>query len=161
VRLAGTTEQRHGGVAWAAGPYANNQWETGVAETLRRFGKLLAPIAESVFGTVPSTAYVTHAGTLQKDTWGVATDSRDGRSVYLHILNPPASGASLQVPPAADGRRFRAARLLVSGRQVELRKPAAGYRIVLPRGETWNAVDTVIRLDVDGTVPAPAPKPNY
>lgn len=161
VRLAGTAEQKHGGVAWAAGPYANNQWETGVGETLLRFGALLAPISASVSGTTPGTAYVTHAGTLQKDTWGVATDSPDRRFVYLHVLNPPASGASLTIPHAADGRRFRAARLLVSGRRVTLRKQGDGYRIALPGGETWNALDTVVRLDVDGAGAASAPMRNY
>jgi alpha-L-fucosidase len=151
VRLAGTAQQRHGGVAWAAGPYANNQWETGVREALAELGRRLAPIAESVFGTSPSTSYVTRAGTLQKDTWGVATDSPDGRVVYLHVLNPPASGASLRIPAAADGRRFRPARLLPSGRRVALHGDASGYRLTLPRGETWNAVDTVVKLEVAGT----------
>jgi len=148
VRLAGTAEQRHGGVAWAAGPFANNEWETGVRDGLRQLGNLLAPIGESVFGTVPSTAYATHAGTLQKDTWGVATDSRDGRSVYLHVLNPPADGRSLRIPKAADGRRFRSARVLAPGRRAALRGDASGYRITLPKGELWSATDTVIRLEV-------------
>jgi alpha-L-fucosidase len=146
VRLAGTTEQRNGGVAWAAGPYADNSWETGVREALVELGRQIAPIAESVFGTLPSKAYVTHAGTLQKDTWGVATDSRDGRFVYLHVLNPPASGSVLRIPGPADGRRFGGARLLGSGRRVALRREADGLRLQLPRGESWNAVDTVIKL---------------
>ena len=147
VRLAGTAEQRHGGVAWAAGPYANNAWETGVREALAQLGRRLAPIAESVFGTSPSTAYVTHAGTVQKDTWGVATDSRDGRFIYLHVLNPPAAAGTLRIPPAADARRVRAARLMPSGRRLVVRRDASGYRLDLPPGAAWDAVDTVLRLD--------------
>jgi hypothetical protein len=156
-RLATTAQQRHGGVAWVAGPCANNHRETGVREALAAFGRCLAPIAESRFGTSPSTAYVTRAGTLQKDTWGVATDSRHGRFVYLHVLNPPVSGASPRIPAAADGRHFRAARLLRSGRRVALLGDASSYRLTLPREETWNAGDTpaplIARCGMNGVTP--------
>jgi len=149
VRLAGTLEQANGGIAWAASPFANNEWESGVLATMTAFGKLLAPLETAVFGTRPSTSYVTHAGTLQKSTWGVATDAADGKAVFLHVLNPPGAGLPLRIPKPADGRVFRTATMVPSGRPVALARSTQGYSLKLGGGDTWNAADTVIRLEVE------------
>ena len=146
IRLAGTLEQANGGIVWAAGPFANNEWETGVLEAMTAFGNLLAPIEKAVFGTRPSTSYVTHAGTLQKSTWGVATDAADGKAVFLHVLNPPGAGLPLRIP---DGRVFRVATTVPSGHPVALARSTQGYDLKLGGGDAWNATDTVIRLEVE------------
>ena len=52
--------------------------------------KYMTPVAESVRNTIPSTAYLSHNDDyVAMLEWGVATESRDGKYVYLHVLNAP------------------------------------------------------------------------
>lgn len=146
VRLAGTKGQTNGGAAWSDGPYGDNTWGSGVAENFAEMGRMLKARREAIYGTNPSTSYVTEPNTSQKDTWGVATDAADGKTVYLHILNPPAVSV-LEIAKAADGRVFSKATLL-DGREVGLNTTDSGYALTLPSGEKWDAVDSVIRLQV-------------
>ncbi len=147
VRLAATLGQRNGGIQWATGPYANNEWEPGVEAEFARLGEKIAEIGPSLFGTRPSTSYITYPHTTQNDTWGVATDSADGQYVYLHVLNAPV-GQTLQIDRAFDGREFHEARLLKGDVPLSLVQNAGGYAITLLEGETWNETITVIRLGV-------------
>ena len=141
-----TQGEQNGGVVYASSPYSNNQWESGVAEGLAALGKLVKANAEAIYNTVPSRAYVSGEAAAQKPKWGVAVDSLDGRTVYLHVLMPP-SGATLQISKPANGVKFRRAGLL-SGEAVKLRSDSSGYRLTLPKAVTWNPVDTVIALRV-------------
>ena len=146
VRLAGTKGQTNGGAAWSDGPYGDNTWGSGVAENLAEMGKMLKARREAIYGTNPSTSYVTEPNTVQTGTWGVATDAADGKTVYLHVLNPPKDSL-LEIAKAADGRVFSKASLL-DGRDVSLKATDKGYTLTLPSGAQWDAVDTVIRLQV-------------
>lgn len=147
VRLAGTKGQTNGGVCWSESPYGYNTWATGVEENYAQLGEMLRARKESIFGTVPSTSYVTEPRTVQSGTWGVATDAADGKKVYLHVLNPP-SGLTLDIPKAADGRSFASASLL-DGRCVKLVPTGSGYSMTLPDGAKWDELDTVIALRVE------------
>lgn len=146
---------RGGGMQWAAGPYAGGGWEPGVAETMTKFAGYLKPIAASIKGTVASKAFPTQKGAALKNIgwgvravdWGVATDSPDGSSTYLHILNPPA-GQTVRIGMPANGIRFGKASLLTDGRPVKLDFDKAGYLVTLPDGAAWDRLDTVIRLAV-------------
>lgn len=146
VRLAGTKGQANGGAAWSDGPYGDNTWGSGVAENLAELGRMLKARREAIYGTRPSTAYVTEPNTVQTGTWGIATDAADGKAVYLHVLNPP-NGSTLEITKAADGRVFSKAALL-DGREVSLKASDQGYSLTLPSEAKWDAVDTVIRLQV-------------
>ncbi|MFZ2147912.1 MAG: discoidin domain-containing protein [Sedimentisphaerales bacterium] len=149
IRVAATRGQRNGGVVWAASPYVNQQWEAGVIDAFNDLGKLIKPRKESIYDTLPSTAYVTLSKSLQKDTWGVATDSADGKFVYLHVLDPP-KGRTLTITKASDDREFTKASLLIGGQAMKLKSAlAAGYELTLPEDANWEEVDTVIRLRVD------------
>lgn len=147
VRVAATLGQRSGGVQWATGPYANNEWEPGVETEFARLGQMLARIGPALYNTLPSTSYITFPKTTQTGTWGVATDSADGQYVYLHVLNAP-SGRTLQIDHAFDGRAFNEAALLSDGTGLELTGNDSGYAITLPDGVDWDRTDTVIRLKV-------------
>jgi hypothetical protein len=147
VRIAGTLGQRNGGVQWATGPYANNEWEPGVEVEFARLGDRLEPIRSALFNTAPSTSYITQPHTTQNNTWGVATDSLDGQYVYLHVLNAPA-GQTLHIGQAFDGREFNEAQLLTGDVELQLNKNISGYSITLPETVPWDVVDTVIRLKV-------------
>ena len=145
--LQAATATEGAGVAWAAGPYPGGTWETNVKETFQRVSSYLAPIAESVKNTYPSTSFVTNEGTkIQSLSWGgVATKSIDDEFEYIHILAPP-EGRSLHLPPAADGKQFAGACLLHSGRDVGFIQETAGITLTLPESESWNALDTVFKL---------------
>ena len=90
--------------------------------------------------------YAALPNTLQTGTWGVATDAADGKNVYLHVLNPPTD-PTLELAKAVDGRTFSKATLL-NGREVSLKATDKGYTLTLPSETKWDAVDTVIRLQV-------------
>ncbi len=138
-----------GGVLWSAGPYPGGGWEDGVLERMQAFGRLLKPIARSLKQTYPSTSFLTRPGvSISELAWGVATRSADGRCEYLHVLKPPTDGLTLALPAPADGRRFGAARLLANGHAVTVRQDASGVRLTLGGGDAWDALDTVIALDV-------------
>ena len=145
VLWAASQGQVNGGVAWAAGPYVNNEWETGVAESLKDLGRLMHANGKAIYGTVASTSYVTSPEAQPK--WGVATDSADGSTVYLHVFDSPQD-SSLQIGKATDGRVFDRATLLSNGKAVKLTATDEGYILTLPKAERWSDVDTVVCLSV-------------
>lgn len=152
-----------GGWAWAAGPFPGDgtwtdpatgqqksvgRWEEGVLEAMRKAGAYIAPIAQSIKGTYPSTSWQPQ-GSIDQLPWGVATRSPDDKTEYLHILKPQP-GRDLTLPPPGDGKTFTNARLLPAGKPVKLEQSANGLRLTLPDGETWNLLDTVIAMDASG-----------
>jgi len=145
VLWAATRGQVNGGIAWSAGPYVNNQWETGVAEAFKELGRLMHANGKAIYGTVASTSYVTSPDAQPK--WGVATDSADGSTVYLHVFNSPKD-SSLQIDKAGDGRGFDGATLLSNGKAAKLTATDEGYVLTLPKAERWSDIDTVVCLAV-------------
>jgi len=152
-----------GGWAWSAGPYPGDgtwtdpatgqkkfvgRWEEGVLEAMQKAGAYIAPIAESIKGTYPSTSWQPK-GSITDLPWGVATRSTDDKTEYLHVLKPQADN-TLSLPPPDDGKTFTNARLLPGGKPVQLAQTASGLRLTLPAGETWNPLDTVIAMEVTG-----------
>ncbi len=145
-----------GGIQWSIDAHGYGGSKRGGLDAKARpildpFARLLAPIAESVKETRPSTSFpppfrganVTLAGL----TWGVATRSADDRREYLHVLKPPR-GRTLVLPPPADGKVFGEARLLEGGTRLGMRQTNRGIAITLPDGLDWRRPDTVIALDV-------------
>jgi hypothetical protein len=144
-----------GGVLWCAGPYSGGGWETGVLDRMQRTGKLVEAVAPSIKQTDPSTSYPTAPGTaIAALTWGVATQSTDGRLEYLHVIKPPTDSKSLNLAPPVDGKKFSKAILLKSRNSVALKQTGEGIQVTLPAGEEWDPLDTVIALDVAPDSPA-------
>ncbi len=141
-----TQGQHNGGVAYATGPYSNNQWETGVPPVLQTLGKLVRSNAQAIFNTRPSKAYVCGQPAAAKPAWGVAVDSPHRHIVYLHVLMPP-TGQTLNIARPADGAVFASAKLLHGG-PMALAKTASGYSLTLPTGVPWSHLDTIIALKV-------------
>lgn len=150
-----------GGWAWSAGPYPGDgtwtdpatgqrkfvgRWEEGVLEAMQKAGAHIAPIAESIKNTYPSTSWQPK-GWISNLSWGVATRSTDDKTEYLHVLKPQPDN-TLTLPPPEDGKTFTNARLLPGGKPVRLDQSATALRLALPVGETWNPLDTVIAMDV-------------
>jgi hypothetical protein len=142
----GTQGQKNGGVLYATSPFSNNQWASGVREGFAALGKMVRARAKAIYDTVPSRAYVSGESVKEKPQWGVAVDSLDGRTVYLHVLMQP-SGRTLQIAKAANGVAFSRAAFL-NGKSVRIRPNRFGYRLDLPASAAWDPVDTVIALHV-------------
>lgn len=141
VRTIAVRGQHNAGIAWSCGPYLDQTWETGVRGLLSEMGELLKS-HDGIYGTVPGTCYPTEPNsTLSKDQWGVSTESPDGDTVYLHVLNQPEGGI-LKLPFPANGREFSSARF--GDETLMLTKTAEGYEITMPLEA--DPIDTVIRL---------------
>ena len=133
----------YGGIAWSCGPYLNQTWEKGVRELLTALGDQIRA-HEGIYGTVPGRSYVEAPNALlEKDMWGVSTETPDGSIVYLHVLNRPADGV-LCLSEAADGKRFREA--WFGDEKLTLEKTETGYTVAMPEAD--DGIDTVIRLTV-------------
>jgi hypothetical protein len=143
----GTKGEDNGGVVYATSPYSDNQWESGVAEGLTGLGKLIRSNAKAIYNTVPSHVYVSGEDATHKPKWGVAVDSPDGKTVYLHVLMAP-SGQTLEIGKPANNVTFSKAALL-DGTAITIKADDSGYRLTLPNGTKWNGVDTVIALSVE------------
>jgi hypothetical protein len=131
------------GIAWSCGPYLNQTWEDGVRDLLTALGDQIRA-HEGIYGTVPGRSYVEAPNALlEKDMWGVSTETPDGSVVYLHVLNRPADGI-LVLSEAADGKQFREA--WYKEEKLSLTKTESGWTIVLPAED--DGIDTVIRLTV-------------
>jgi hypothetical protein len=141
-----TKGQHNGGVVFATSPFSDNQWESGVPAGLAALGRLIKARSKAIYNTVPSRAYVSGSAASQKPSWGVAVDSLDGKTVYLHMLMPP-TGPTLNIGRPADGVIFNSAALL-NGKAVGLSARDNGYKMTLPTSTKWNAVDTIIALEV-------------
>ncbi|MBN1444552.1 MAG: alpha-L-fucosidase [Candidatus Omnitrophica bacterium] len=139
-----------GGVAWSAGPYPGGKWEPGVREFYSKLGSYIKPVLPTILGTKPSQSFTTPAGTYSLndgDRWmlNVATQSKNGKETYVHVLRPPAV-RTLNLPVPADGRKFSQAKLYATGKPVLFLQDNSGVHLTLSPSETWNMLDTVITL---------------
>lgn len=122
----------------------------------------LDAIAEATEGTVTSASYPSDADADLRKTPYLATDSADGRYVYLHIL-AMAGKSKLTLPAAADGSRFVLAELFGydgSVTPLTLTTHTGGYEILLPEGVGFGTSDTVLRLTRGKKFPAFSVKGN-
>ena len=142
------------GNAWAASPYPDGSWEKDVGEVFAEVAAIMKPVRASLTRVYPSTSYPTLEGTTLSTLPNgvVATKSTDDRIEYIHVLNPP-EGKTLILPPTADGKQFTSAKLLATGKPVELRMNVGRERLQLVLGDDadWDELNTVIALEVDST----------
>jgi hypothetical protein len=140
------------GIAWAASPYTDGTWENGVGEAFTNLNAYVQLIAESMRNVLPSTSYPLAEGVwLSTLPNGIAaTRSIDGTIEYLHVLNPP-SNTTLVLPLPTDGKRFLSAALVTNGHAVSLVTNLSGISLTLNSGDSWNPLDTVIKLRADPT----------
>jgi beta-glucanase (GH16 family) len=150
-----------GGAQWAAGPYVGGGWEPGILSTMQALGALIAPVAPSIKNTYASTSYVTPADStidtlslfVQGGWGGVATKSTNNNIEYIHVLTPPLTGSTLNLPAPADNKIFSSAQLVVNGQPVTLVQKSTGVTLTLTGTNTWSSLDTVIAMTVSGIGP--------
>ncbi|MDR1801781.1 MAG: discoidin domain-containing protein [Lachnospiraceae bacterium] len=141
-------------------------WMKGVRDMLVGVNAYLEPVADSIKSTKKGAAYVSQENwTVSGLDWGVQTESPDGETVYLHVLQPAksaVSGLTLTLPAPADGSVFARTAVLMNqdktgekgfdvptgdAAKVEVVKKSDGsYEFTLPAGSAWSTVDTVIAV---------------
>jgi hypothetical protein len=144
ARCAGCPEQK-GGIHLALTPYALG-YPPEVRKLMADFGKLWRERKVSLLNTRPSTI-VEPIHNLPWDI--VATDSADGKTVYVHVLIPPKDGKTVRLPAPKGGQRFSAASLLLGGKAVKLSQSVETLELTFPADVNWDSTDTVIALKVD------------
>ncbi len=172
----------HGGFAAALGVYPemegeslDNLWENSTDENsvyhvlANMNTQYLTPVQESVKNVVPSLAYPTveksvlteTAASTYNDktdpvtelTWGVASESTDRKTLYLHVLKQPDSANTLTLPATADGSTLASAGTLLNfdGTTTEgvtfAENGDGTVTVTLPEGTVW--ADNVV-TDADG-----------
>ncbi len=147
VLEAGVNEEG-GGVAWAMGPYPTTtiSWNSGILSGMTGLGTMIDEVGESIKGTVPSDSWPTAEGTTISDLdWGIATRSADGNYEYLHVLKSP-SGTTLTIDAPDDGREYTSAVNLRTGNSCSFSQTSSQVSITLNSSDSWDSVDTVIKL---------------
>jgi hypothetical protein len=146
VLQASVRDRQGGGVAWSFGPYPKGRWEPGIENFCETLGRLMDRSGNSIFGTRPSTAFVTLDKQPLIGLKYVATESADGKQTYLHYFLP-ARGRSIRLPPPANKSVFHKAYLLANQDPLKLRLSAQGIELTLGEGDDWDEVDTIIVLE--------------
>jgi alpha-L-fucosidase len=161
ILLASTSKS--GGLLYSTGCYAGkatdfangNIWDgTGsngnIYATLKAVNDYIKPVEESIKNTNVGKAYPSNSTApswLDQYQWGVSTESTDGKYVYLHVVKPPV-GKTLSIGVPADNSIFSTNAIVLKSKQaVGFEKTATGYDITLPATESWDAINTVIRLE--------------
>ncbi|TWU34601.1 Alpha-L-fucosidase [Novipirellula aureliae] len=155
VLQAGVNEEG-GGVAWAIGPYPTKtiSWNKGILSGMTGLGTMIDDVGESIKSTVPSDSWPTADKTNISDLdWGIATRSADGNDEYLHVLKSP-SGTTLTIDAPADGREYSSAVNLRTGNACGFSQTSSQVKITLDASDSWDSVDTVIKLIVENQPPA-------
>jgi alpha-L-fucosidase len=138
-----------GGVSWSFSPFVDGTWEGNMLEIMTTVNGYLDPVSEAIKNTYPSQSFITKEGskisTLENGF--VATRSADGQYEYIHVLNKRTENFLL-LPHSADGRLYDSAVLLPDNKKVDLHATHDGYAIILPDGEAWDPLNTVIKLGV-------------
>jgi alpha-L-fucosidase len=116
------------------GPMPNGRIQPEFVTRLREIGEWLAKSGEAIYGT--------RGGPIAPRPWGVTT--RKGSRVYVHVLDAPDT--TLLLPPL--GAKIRAARLLTTGRGVNVSEHDFGVVVQLP-ADAVDPIDTIVALDLE------------
>jgi alpha-L-fucosidase len=141
-----------GNFLFNVGPRSDGLIEPSHAARLREMGAFLRQFGESIYATRggpfvapdekkrPANArgFVLAEG----NWWGGSTHK--GNTIYLHILRWPAETILLPAIPCKIVRHS-----LLAGGSAEVKQTAAGIRVSVPAARR-HAVDTIVKLDLDG-----------
>lgn len=139
-----------GGIAFAAGPFADGGWEKGVSVLLTELGQLFVKYGASLEYSTCSYRWPVQGGaTISSINWGVALDS--GLLSYLHIFNPPEDGL-LKLHAPMDGSEIFSVGKLNSDVELDFTKTKDGFLVIDCSDLFWDFPDTVL---VISTSPSP------
>jgi hypothetical protein len=145
VLQASVTNSVGGGIVWSFSPYPNGIWETGAQSFCQALAAYVDRANKSLFGTRPSQSFITTSGQPLTGTQYCATESLDGKTIFIHVFIPPA-GKSITLPAPANSRVFTSAYLLANNHTVGLQQSASGVTLTLNYSDVWDSTDTIIVL---------------
>ncbi len=122
-----------GNLLFNVGPMATGQIEPRQVERLKEMGQWLTKYGESIYGT--------RGGPYKPARHVVST--RNGQTVYLHVLGWPEDVLKLPPLPA----KVVGSRVLTGGEAV-VRQTAEGIEISVPKADR-REIDTVVVLELD------------
>jgi hypothetical protein len=146
ILSAAVSNRIGGGVNWGFGFYPGGQWEPGALSFLKDLGSFIERAGTSFFGTQPSKGYITKDRQSSVGAKYAALESKDGKTTYLHVFIPPR-GKSLKLPPPANSKVFRSAKLFGNGHKVELVQDVNGLTLTLQTTDQWDFLDTIIVIE--------------
>ncbi|MHC4983678.1 MAG: alpha-L-fucosidase [Planctomycetota bacterium] len=132
-------------------PRPDGRMEPNEVERIKEVGAWLGKYGRSVYNT--------RKGPFCQAGWGVCTRSKDGNTVYLHMLQN-LDGGKLVLPPI--NKKIVSAEILTSPEgEVKVTQTDEHVAVVVPN-EHIDPIDTIIALELDGPameariVPAPS-----
>jgi alpha-L-fucosidase len=147
-----------GNLLFNVGPRPDGLIEESHAARLREMGEFLQKYGDSIYGTrggpfvAPGekkrAAGGEHFALPEGHWWGGST--HQGNVIYLHILRWPADMVAL---PAIAPRIVRHS--VLTGGRADVQQSAAGIQVRVAAAQR-HAVDTIVKLELDGPAPAGA-----
>jgi len=139
-----------GGMSWSVSPLADGKTWGGGNQPVKVFegiGKLLAPVRPTICGVQPSRSWrLQGLVDWAKAPTFVAGRSPDNKKEYIHVMKPP-EGRSIDLQKPVE--TFKSACLYKNRQKVQMVLQGDVLRLILPEGEKWGALDTVIELTIN------------
>jgi alpha-L-fucosidase len=123
-----------GNLLFNVGPMPGGEIEGRQVERLKEMGAWLAKNNTAIYGT--------RGGPWKPSSSLVST--RKGNKIYLHLLKKSSGPVSVPAPPVA----IKSAKLL-NGPSVETTVADGSLSLKIP-ADSWDAIDTIIELTIDG-----------
>jgi alpha-L-fucosidase len=124
------------------GPRPDGTIQPEFAQRLREMGQWLQKNGESI--------YATRGGPVPPQPWGVTTHSKDGKKIYVHILDSKRGLVQLPGSAAFDPSDFldgKGTAKLLSGTPVQIKGLAGQGVLQLQLPEKRDPVDTIVVLE--------------
>ena len=119
------------------GPMGNGQLDPEAVRIYNVLGEWLKVNGEAIYGTVRNPLD-------EKPEWGNISASKDGKTLYLHILEWPTSG-TITVNGLAN--KAKAAVYLANGEKADFSYADATLKVSLPK-EPLNEYNTVVKVSL-------------
>ena len=150
-----------GNLLFNVGPRPDGLIEPSHAARLREMGAFMAQYGESIYATrggpfvAPDEqkrpANARGFALAEGDWWGGSTHK--GSVIYLHILRWPSETIALPAIPRKVVRHG-----VLTGGQATVKQTASGVDVAVPAAQR-HAIDTIVRLELDGPANIPAIQP--
>jgi alpha-L-fucosidase len=124
------------------GPMPNGKIQPEFVQRLQKMGQWLEQHGESI--------YATRGGPLPPQSWGVTTHSKDGKKIYIHVLEPNVGLVTLPRSTTFDPREFlngKGTAKLLTGAPVRMEGSAEQEALQLQLPQERDAIDTIVVLE--------------
>lgn len=130
------------------GPMGNSQIDPKALELFQGVGAWIQDNGESIYGTQANPLPA-------RPEWGDASLSKDGKTLYLHVMKWPADGKLTVDGVTAKATSVTFLSPKAAERKVEFTQDATALKISLP-GQAVDLNDTVLKVTLDEPFQVPA-----